>query len=78
MIEAIRELVRLEPVRVRAVISAIIGLGLSLGLNLDTEGILSVVDTILPWVAAAIFFARTRSQVYPAARVEAAGFSRNG
>ncbi len=69
MIQALRELWALEPVRVRTVISALIGLALSLGLDLDSEGILSVVDTVLPWVAAAVFMWRTRGQVTPVAKL---------
>lgn len=69
MVNAIKELLALEPVRVRAVITALIGLGLSLGIDLDQEGILSIVDTVLPWLAAAILFWRTRGQVTPNAKV---------
>lgn len=65
MTEAIRELFRLEPVRVRAVIGALIGLALSLGINVDGDGILAFVDAALPLIASMLMFLTARSRVTP-------------
>lgn len=67
MTAAIRELIRLEPVRVRAVIGALIGLALSLGINVDGDGILAFVDAALPLIASMLMFLTARSRVTPVA-----------
>lgn len=69
MTEAIRELLRLEPVRVRAVAGALFALLFALGVDVpeDTRG--TIVDFILniaaPLLIAAMTFASARSKVTP-------------
>lgn len=69
MPQAIRELIALEPVRVRAVIGAAIALLVSLGIDLNGSQILEAVDAVLPLIAAVVVFLTTRSQVTPNAKV---------
>ena len=70
MTEAIRELIRLEPVRVRAVIGAIIALALTLGVDLHGDTVLEAVDALLPILAAGITFLSARGKVTPTAKLE--------
>lgn len=74
---ALAELIALEPVRVRAVASALIGLALAFGVDLDEDGILGAIDAILPYAGMILTFLTARRVVYPAAKVNAAGFTRN-
>lgn len=68
MIQALRELARLEPVRVRAVVGALIGLGISLGLHISVENqatLLAFVDLLLPMVGALLGANNARKMVTP-------------
>jgi hypothetical protein len=76
MFEAIRELIRLEPVRVRAVVGALIGLAISLGISIDDAQrgtILEFVDLILPLAGALLGANNARKLVTPNARLEGNG-----
>lgn len=69
MNDAIGQLIKLEPVRVRAVVGAIIGLLLAFGIDVDGGGIMALVDAALPLLGSLLVFISARGAVTPNAKV---------
>lgn len=66
---ALRELLALEPVRIRAVVGALIGLALAFGVDLDGNQIMEAVDALLPLIGSLVIFVSARAAVTPNASV---------
>lgn len=66
---AIRELLALEPVRVKAIAGAVIGLLLAFGIDVDGGGIMALIDAALPLLASLLLFLTARGDVTPNAKV---------